>query len=286
MPWLGLVGLVIGFIELGGATRCPTADEVAARLRDLVPDAAAATAPRERVTLAEQGGALELALHDGSGRTIGRRRLEAAPCADLAQAAAVVIAAWDTDLRAGQAPTLVLPRPPPPPRLALDVAGGFVASFAGAAFAPGGELALTLGPRRGRLAGRILATGTATRDLDVGQAAPAHVSFTRASLALGPVVRFRPGRFVIDLGGHASAALVYLAGVGFADSASAWDADVGLGGGVRAALRLGRVAPYLGARVEGWLRPLSARVTGPTGGTVALPRFEVLLGAGLAVGRY
>lgn len=285
MPSPALAALVVGLVEITGATQCPTPDEVAARLHDLVPDAAPAAAARERVALADDGGALGLTLYDDGGRTIGRRRLEAAACADLAQAAAVVIAAWETDLRAAQAPEIVLPRPRRR-RVALDVAGGFVASLAGASFAPGGELGLTLGPARGRVLGRLGATGEATRDLSVGTATAGHLSFTRAALSLGPVVRLRPRRFVIDFEAHAAAALVYLAGVGFADRTTSFDGDVGLGGGVRAALHLGAVAPYLGARVEGWLRPLSARVTGPTGGTVALPRFEVLLSAGLAVGTY
>ncbi len=282
----GLVGLMVAAIELAGASSCPTVNEVADRLRALVPDAATAAVPRERVTLTQQLGGLRLELRDEAGRAIGRRSLDAAPCSDLAQAAAVVIAAWATDLRADRTPELVLPRRQPRRGLGFDVAAGFVASFAGSAFAPGGELAVTMGPRDGRLLGRIVATGTAARDLAVGTGAAGHVTFSRASLGLGPVVRLRPGRFLVDFGADASAALVYLAGVGFADSASAWDADVGLGGGVRAAVRVGAVAPYLGARVEGWLRPLSALVTGPTGGTVGLPRFEVLLAAGLSFGRY
>jgi hypothetical protein len=45
------------------------------------------------------------------------------------------------------------------------------------------------------------------------------------------------------------------------------------------------MAPYVAVRVVGWLRPLSLLVTGPGGGSTMLPRFEVLLTAGVAFGR-
>jgi hypothetical protein len=100
------------------------------------------------------------------------------------------------------------------------------------------------------------------------------------------LVRFRPGRFLLDLFAELTPSLVYVDGVGFASSLSAVGLDVGLGGGGRAALRLGPVAPFLGARMVGWLTPQSVQVTGLGGGVTALPRLEVLLEAGIALGKY
>jgi hypothetical protein len=281
MPFAGWLGLVVALVELQGAPTCPTPDQIAGHLRGLLPEA---TAPKQRVSLANDGGALLLALDDGTGRAVAHKRLEPAPCDDLAQAAAVVIAAWAMELSAAGAPEVVLPHVQPR-RIGWDLHAGFVASLAGASFAPGGELGLLLGRPGGRVLGHLIATGFATRDLQVGNSSTAHASFTRASLGLGPLVRFRPGRFRLDLDGELSVALVYLAGVGFADDTSSWDVDVGLGGGGRAAVRLGPVAPYLGARVVGWLRPLQASTIGPTGGATPLPRFEVLLSAGISFGQ-
>lgn len=274
---------MVAFVELQGNSVCPTAGEVAARLRDLIPAADTVAAPRERVLLRSDGGALALELRDDLGRTLARRRFEAAACDDVAQAAAVVIAAWATELRSAGAAEVVLPRARRR-AVGFELAAAFVAALAGASFAPGGELAVTLGPRRGRLLGRLLATATAPRDLRLGAAAPAHATFLRASLALGPVVRFRPRRWLVDLDAEASVALVYIGSVGFADSASAFDADLGLGGGARAAVRLGAVAPFVGVRLVGWLRPLAATAVGPTGGSASLPRFEALFTAGIAFG--
>lgn len=279
MASVGLLGLVVALVELQGAPTCPTAEQIAAHLKDLLPEATSAP-PRERVTLATDHGALVLELHDDN-RRLAQRRLEAAPCEDLAQAAAVVIAAWATELRPSGTPEVLLPAPRPR-RVGFEIAGGFVASLAGSSFAPGGELAVALGRPRGRVLGRVLLTGEDTRDLQIGTATTAHASFTRASLALGPLLRFRPSRFLLDLDAELSVAMVYLAGVGFADSAHSFDADVGLGGGGRAAVRLGPVAVYLGARLVGWLRPIEATSIGPAGGTSALPRLEVLLSAGLS----
>jgi hypothetical protein len=283
MGALGLFGLMVAFVEITGAAVCPTPEAIGARLRELIPDAAAAAAPRERVAVSNDGGALLLELRDADGRTIAQRRLEAAACDDLAQAAAVIIAAWPTELRAAGAPEVVLPRPPRRV-LGWELDGGFVAAVAGASFAPGGELGLSLGARGGRVLGHLQLTGTGTRDLGIGRAAPAHATYTRASLALGPRVRFRPRRFRLDLDAAVSVALVNLGGSGFADAANAFDVDVGLGGGARAAVRLGPVAPYLGVHVVGWLRPLSISAGGPTGGSAPLPRYDLLFSAGIAFG--
>jgi hypothetical protein len=285
MVALGMLGVVVAFVELEGATVCPRPDEVAARLQELVV-ADGHPPARERVHLDQDGEALVLRLGDDPAHPLAQRRLEAAPCADLANAAAVVIAAWATELRAAATPNVVLPRARPRAQIGWELAGGFVGALAGPSFAAGGELSAMLGQRGGRLHGRLALGGTGLRDIDVGMAPPAHGRYTRAWLGLGPVVRFRPGRFLLDLDALASVALIYVSGIGYTTSRSATDVDVGLGGGGRAAVRAGPVAPYLGLHVQGWLRPLSLAVSGPAGGTAALPRFEVWLSAGLAVGTH
>src|SRR5204862_351974 len=85
---------------------------------------------------------------------------------------------------------------------------------------------VALGQRGARLHGRLALGGTGLRDIDVGMAPPAHGRYTRAWLGLGPVVRFRPGRFLLDLDALASVALLYVSGIGYASSRSATDVDV------------------------------------------------------------
>jgi hypothetical protein len=236
------------------------------------------------VQLEDDAGALVLRLGDDPTHPLAVRRLEAAPCAELANAAAVVIAAWATELRGAATPRVVLPRPRPKRALGYEVDAGFLGALAGSSFAAGGQAGAMLGARGGRVYGRLTVAGTALRDIDVGAAAPAHGSYTRAWLGVGPLVRFRPGRFLLDLDAQLAVALLYVAGIGFADSQSGYDADLALGAGGRAAVRAGPVAPFVGVHVQGWLRPLSVAVTGPAGGSAELPRFEVLFSAGLAFG--
>ena len=280
---LWLFALLAGGVEIEGATTCPTGAEVAERLRALVPDLNVRNP--DRALLRGDGRGLRIDLVDPGGSTLATRKLLPAGCADLAQAAAVVIAAWESELRPPPAESVrALPPPLPPRRAAVDLAGAFIASFAGASFAPGGGASALVGVQRGRVWGRIAAAGFATRDLALG---PGHASWTRAFASLGVAVRFRPSRFIIDLHGDALAALLYVKGIGYMSPSESYDVDPGLGVGARAAVRLGPVALFLGGDVAGWLRAQTVRVlaqNGTTAGLADLPRVEALLSAGLAWG--
>jgi hypothetical protein len=269
-------------LEVDARTDCPSGAAVAAALQALVGNTLAP--PGERVELVRDAAGVRLRLLGAQG-VLAERTLPAGDCTELANAAAALIAAWRTDVGAAT-PRLELRALRRPHALDYEVGAGFSASLAGAAFAAGGTLALALGPRRGRVLARVALTGNDLRSLSIGTASEGHGRFTRAGVALGPMLRFRPRRFLLDLFAELTPALLYVDGVGYASTLSAFGFDVGLGGGGRAALHVGPLAPFVGARVVGWLTPQSLQVSGPSGGVTALPRFEVLLEAGIALGTY
>jgi len=282
---LALVVVAAGLeIDDGGAD-CPSGAAVAEALRGDAADSDAAV--RERVELRRQAGALRLRLLDLAGATLAERSLPGNDCAELARTSAVLLAAWRTEV-AASAPRLELTRPAPrhAREMSYEVAASFLGSLAGSSFAAGAEVASALGRRNGRVLARLGVFGLDLRPLSVGTQPTGHARFTRAGLSAGPLVRFRPGRWLVDLHAEATAALLYVDAVGFATNQSAFDFDLGLGGGARAAIHAGPAAPFLGVSVAGWLTGQSVRVSGRTGGTAAVPRFEVLFEAGIAFGNY
>jgi hypothetical protein len=280
-----LAALMVAGLGIDARTDCPSADQVARELRELLGDAASA-ATGENLEVWRDGEALHVRLGDAHG-SLAERTLPGNDCVELARAVAVLVAAWRTDVGASS-PRLELRRTRSPVDLGWDLGAGFSASLASSpfGFAPGGTLALTLGPRRGRVLARLALTANDLRTLAVGTSTQGQARYTRAGLAAGPSVRFRPGRFLFDLFAELSVGLVYVDAVGFSSTQSAFGFDVGLGGGARAAIHVGPVAPFLAARLVGWLTPQSVLVAGPNGGISELPRLEVLLEAGIALGRY
>ena len=95
-------------IAVRSETDCPTAAEVGAALRGLVP-AIGWSGPPDTVDLVGDGARLSVRLVDPGGKPIAERRLpDASSCADRARAAAVIVAAWEARLRAGAEPSLLI----------------------------------------------------------------------------------------------------------------------------------------------------------------------------------
>jgi len=280
---LALVVVAAGLEIDDGVSDRPSGAAVAEALRGVAADADAAV--RERVELRRQDGALHLRLLDLAGATLAERSLPGNDCGELARTSAVLLAAWRTEV-AASAPKLELTRPAPRRArdLSYEVAASFLGSLAGSSFAAGAEVATALGRRCGRVLARLGVFGLDLRPLSVGTNKIGHARFTRAGLSAGPLVRFRPGRWLFDLHAETTAAILYLDAVGFATNQRSLDFDLGLGGGARAAIHARAVAPFLGVSVAGWLTGPLVRVSGPTGGTAAVPRFEVFLEAGIAFG--
>jgi hypothetical protein len=276
MPWL-VIPLALQRVD--GAASCPTPSEVAAVLASIgVADSA------DVATLLPVEGGVEVVLADERGeRKKSRRLLAEGSCAEMAQAAAVVIATWESELKAERLKpvALAVPRAPRTRAIAFDVAGGATASF-NPDVAFGGVLAASLTPRRGRFGGRIAFSGAQTRDEALGTG---HASYARYQLAFGPLYRLRPSRLLIDLHADVTVALLTIEGVGYQNSRRDLDVDPGLGAGARLGVRFGRVAPFVGLDVLGWLRRQRFTIEGASDVAV-LPRWELNLSLGLAVGAF
>jgi len=96
-PW-ALVLAMGPAITVNGNATCPTADEVSTRVAQLVP-AVDTSAPRDLARIEEAGGVLRVSLSAPDGALLGTRDLpRTSSCAELAAAAAVVVAAWESDV--------------------------------------------------------------------------------------------------------------------------------------------------------------------------------------------
>ncbi len=273
-----ILQVVAGPVVVEGSSGCPTPQQVADALAPLLPDGRTVARP-DRARLAPADGALEVELVDAAGARLGLRRVMAnASCADLAGAAAVIVATWEAELHPGLTAPLSLPASAPPRPLAWEVAAGLTGFYDGVAPAAGASVEASLG--RPGLAARVAVSGELPREAPLG---PGRVAWTRPALSLGARWRFARGRLRIDLYAEAIAALLVVGGRGFDTPHQDYDFDPGLGGGARLALRFGRVAPWVGVGVRGWLRRQTAVTPEPTG-SLDLPRIEGSLSLGVAVG--
>jgi hypothetical protein len=285
-------------VTVEGDAVCPTAADVAARLATLLPARATDVAPDvARLELRE--GALLVTLTGADGTSIGERALDSGfPCGDLASAAAVVIATWESDVHPEfrlAAPPAVPPPPPPPappvvtaapppspPASTLDVGAGLLGSLApgagGVAPAVGAIVAGSWTPGGRRLGVRLALAGTIDRELPLGTG---HVRWQRTDVALGPQLRLAStgAPWAVDLHAEAMAGWLIASGNGFATDLQDGTLDPGLGAGARLNLGRGMFVPWLEASLAAWLRQQAAYAGASV---VGLPRFEATLALGLS----
>jgi len=282
LPLAPIVALA-GSLLIEGTGQCPGADAVARRLAPLL---AGGATPAGSIQLFEERDGLRILRRDRRGAIEEERVIAPGPCDELAEGAAVVIAAWVGEAPS-TAPGLSLPAPsgpppPPPRRLHVDLAAAVLLSTAagselsGADVAPGASVEVGLSSPSVCLGGRFALGGTGTRSLPLGGGS---AEWTRLWLAAGPRCRLGRGRGFFEVRAEALLALVLERGMGFAFTADATDVDLGLGGGLRGGVRVGRGFLFVEAALAGWLR--SQQVTGGSG-SADLPRLEgfVSLGGG------
>ncbi len=284
-----LVFLAVKF-AVEGSSACPTPAQVAERVQQISPVEEGET---RRVVLEEVGGQLRISLLSGSGQPLTSRTLSpSGSCDEMADAASVVIGSWLSQPPQVSPPELKLPQAvpiaapvaerdtKPRARFAAEVGGAFIAAFAGARFAPGGALDLSLGSTRSHFAGRISIFGTANRQVGL---TPGHVDFTRIGTSLGPEARFRFRRLVLVL--HAEVLLAFLRteGVGFVHDHGGDALDPGFSAGIRIGAHVGRFTPFIGFDFAGWIRP---EVVADGASSAELPRWDALLAIGVAIGTF
>jgi hypothetical protein len=282
---------VTGVLSLTGSGTCPSPEDVAAILAR--PARSDASSVGRFVELDENDQEEILRLKQDSQRILAERRLSRSgvSCADLAKAAAVIISAWE--LPGGEwtpdVPSLSATAPPPtvsraapkrPSLLRYDAFAAILGSVAAdGTLAVGAEGGVALTRAAARWMGRVSLFGTDTRSEAIGFGA---IEWSRVALAAGPAYRFGGSRWQLDLHADALLALVIVEGRGGTES-SALNVDPGLRAGVRGMRRWGRTAVFVDVGVVGWLRSQAVQSPGMAE-VVEIPRLEVQLAAGVAVG--
>jgi hypothetical protein len=292
-------------LEVTGDSTCPTPAEVAHRLAELLPPTARGRGvpAGTHVVVTRGDAATQLALRGSRGEDLATRALPAqGSCADLAAAAAVVVAAWRADLDPELTPAVHLPAPaaappavtvsasPPPaapeehpsPR-AFAVGLGLLVSETGGSLAPGGMLTgwLELG-RRFALDASVF--GSTSRAADVG-ALSGVASWTRTAFAVGPALTTRHGRYRSALHVQALAGLLHVKGVGLESTGSDTTMLLGADVGARLDIVSGTSAFWMGLDVCSW--PGDQRlVVQNVSEQGHLSRVDILASAGLAFGNF
>ncbi|HEY0708227.1 MAG TPA: hypothetical protein VGG33_15590, partial [Polyangia bacterium] len=242
-----------------------------------------------------------LDLRTAEGQVIGQRLLDRdSSCADLAAAAAVVVAVWQSDAA---------------PEFSSDVDGMSLRGAAPQRESPAtydlgaaGLLAVGLGTESPRAPGlglvgswtfgepgetaraglRAVVTGTAEHEQAL---APGAVRWRRVTAGLGPHLRLSPAgpssakawRWHLDLHAEAFAGHLRVRGVNFPTNRPSTSYEPGAGAGARLMLHRGKTGLWLDVSMVRWLREQVAVTTATAGaGEMMLPRNEALLALGVA----
>jgi hypothetical protein len=285
-------------VELDGDSDCPTVAEIAQRLHEVAPATTGEAPIATVVHVSRVDGAVRLELAGAEGQVLATRDLPATEaCDDLAAAAAVVIATWQSDLNPRTSPGVDLPatlpetpapppvitaRPAPAPPRPMFLGVGLLASTAGGQVTPGASLraSVDLGPAWLGLGGALGATTSRTADVTNH---PDVARWTRGWLGLGPELHAgRENR----LEGHVQGllGLLRVEGVDLPDAKADTTLELGVGGGVSVAHWVGNAAVWLGVDVLAWPGRQSLSIVG-TPDQGSLPRFDLQLAAGMALGR-
>jgi hypothetical protein len=299
---LGALAVWFAFsgVEVVGDAACPDPSEVSRRLAQIAAPAGHGDAAERRARLWRDERTVHVQLMNAAGQRLGERDLDAsASCEDLAQAVAIVIAAWQAELDPRVTSHVDLPRPAPatpivttaaftpaprgsPPSFDLGLA--LLASVAGGQVAPGARVQGWVAPGGGHLGLGVAVSGATARSEPVGQLAGA-ARWTRIALGAGPEARFEAGRTM--LGAHAQllAGVLHVQGVGLETDASDTAVQVGAGAGVQIGRPWGNATPWIGADVLYWPGHDRLEIAGLTA-QGELPRLEVQVALGLSLGRF
>ena len=275
-------------LALAALSDCPAADAVETKLQAL--RSPGATGPRYTVEVSKTGASLLLTARDASGSLRVQRELPAAaPCAELEDAAAVVLLAWEAQLQPGEVPIpdvpvvehAVMAAPASQSALAVRVTAAGQAWLSSASPTWGATAAVEL---HGRWLGVELAvTGQGRRELPLSTG---RAMWSRFSVSLGPVATVR---IVDGLDVTLGAALIggpfWVTGLGFDSGTTVLDWDLGASAQVKVMLpTFWKLRPYVAAGGVLWARrhiveartPDAARVipfleASPTVGLVFTP---------------
>lgn len=280
--------LAAGTVEVRSAVPCPSTVDVNTRLQPLLPRASAEPTERHLATLdvVEQPDgrkALHVRLLRSDASAIGDRHLfVAGDCQAMAEAAAVVVAAWETEdpssLPAPVAESTAAPAPATVAPPSFQLLGGV---GAGAGFVGGIALVGNVEAQAGRSTShwrlRLSLMRELDRRLDLGNG---HADWHHTMMALGLVLHGSLGAWVGSLDLGPTVGWVTVKGSGFQDNQESQSLEYGVVGGLRGGLRLGRWTLWIEGRGHGWLRGQRALLTNNDNKVAEMRRADVSASAG------
>jgi hypothetical protein len=296
------VWLALFVVEIGGDVACPEPAEVSRLLARITPAGAGAAGEsgERRVRLSGGDHTLHIELQNPAGERIGERDLDANErCADLAQAAAIVVAAWEAQLNPRVSNPIALPRSPPAttqittaaatpasrePPTRFDLGLALMGSLAGGQVAPGARIDGAIAPAGRHLGLGVTLSGATARSEAVGALADA-ARWTRFAVGAGPDGRFDAGRTLLDAHAQLLAGLLHVEGAGLATNTSDWAAQLGFGAGARVGRPWGNATPWIGADVIYWAGHDRLAIAG-LAAQGELPHLEIQVALGLSLGRF
>jgi hypothetical protein len=284
-------------LDIQGTLTCPTPGEVSHQLARLVPEGK----PSERASrayLSAGDGFVNIELLDHQGGLMSERRLDrSGSCAELAEAVAVILAAWQAQLSPTvsptamepSAPTSVLAAPFPAqtkPAVLFDAGIAALSSIVDGQAAWGAKLEGSLTPFPHGLGFHVAASLSSrhTRSVEALPSTTAEARWLRPALAAGPNLRLQGNRLALDIHGNAVLALLHINGSGLGKSTSDTTVQVGMAAGLRGLWTWTGGAVWVGADLFGY--PGQDNLTIGDERKGRLPHLEIQASLGIAMGRY
>jgi hypothetical protein len=238
------------------------------------------------------------------GGVLAERRLErTAPCNELAEAVAVIVAAWQAEFSPALAAHEVESPLPVPPvgvavssakvessrPLAFDVGIGVLTSIIGGEVLWGAKLQGAVFPFASPLGLDVALAATATHTQSTSASPAVAARWTRPSLSLGPDLRLRGRSVALDLHGNVVLALLHVQGSGLSQPTSDTGVQFGLAAGLRGLWTWNKGTLWVGADIFAY--PGQDRLTlGKQGGSEEdvgqLPHLELQVAVGIGLGRF
>jgi len=289
---------------VSGDSTCPTPSEVRAQLAALASTSDGGGVAKSRAhqaNVSSAGSSVHIEWLGLDGQLIDERTLErTGSCGDVAEAVAVVIAAWEAKFDPNLATPMVFPpkaapsepapmlshetRTAPSRSMPFDAGLALLASMAGGEAAFGAKLEACLLPGSGALGLDLALSATSTHSQSI--ATPASTAqWTRAALSAGPTYRLRRNAAMLDVHAGPVLALLHVRGTGLASTASDTSGQLGLAAGLRGLWAWNNAAGWIGADV--FTYPGQDRLTiGNYGEVGQLPHLEVQLSFGISLGQF
>ncbi len=289
-PAIALVSVTLaaaGQVDIRSSGRCPSADDVLARLQPILPEARDKTA-RHVATVdviddGPEGTTLHLLLVRADASVIGDRQVRLQKsCEDMALTAATILAAWESD-PAAPGPLAVddgLPPTPGPERAPIAVEAG----LGGGAALVGGVAAVAAAEARfgfheSRWQARLGASMESARTADLP---PGSVDWQHTTFALGLVLRSVKSRWLFGADAGPVLGFMTLQSTGLGPVVTRRSFEYGATMGLRFGHHLGRATVWAEGRTNLWAQGQRISITGTSTGR-DLPSVELALSLGLSL---